>query len=64
MDDYLEGIKIQRILSWGNDISQEKLVEMLSRKIRVEKVAIKDVKCAPSSRQTPAVMKWYSTSTT
>ena len=44
MDDYLEGIKIQRILSWGKDISEEKLVEMLSRKIRVEKVAIKDVK--------------------
>jgi amidophosphoribosyltransferase len=44
MDDYLEGVKIQRILSWGNDISQEKLVEMLTRKIRVEKVAIKDVK--------------------
>jgi len=44
MDDYLESIKIQRILSWGKDISEEKLVEMLSRKIRVEKVAIKDVK--------------------
>src|SRR5579863_1179382 len=44
MDDYLESIKIQRILSWGKDISEEKLVEMISRKIRVEKVAIKDVK--------------------
>lgn len=44
MDDYLESIKIQRILSWGKDITQDKLVEMLSRKIRVEKVAIKDVK--------------------
>jgi amidophosphoribosyltransferase len=44
MDDYLESIKIQRILSWGNDIREERLVEMLSRKIRVEKVAIKDVK--------------------
>src|SRR6201995_1033121 len=44
MDDYLENIKIQRILSWGKDISEDKLVEMLSRKIRVEKVAIKDVK--------------------
>ena len=44
MDDYLESIKIQRILSWGKDITEEKLVEMLSRKIRVEKVAIKDVK--------------------
>src|SRR5258708_954702 len=44
MDDYLESVKIQRILSWGNDINKDKLVEMLSRKIRVEKGAIKDVK--------------------
>jgi amidophosphoribosyltransferase len=44
MDDYLESIKIQRILSWGKDITEDKLVEMISRKIRVEKVAIKDVK--------------------
>src|SRR5882672_486534 len=44
MDDYLKDIKIQRILSWGKDITEDKLVEMLSRKIRVEKVAIKDVK--------------------
>jgi amidophosphoribosyltransferase len=44
VDDYLESVKIQRILSWGNDINKDKLVEMLSRKIRVEKVAIKDVK--------------------
>jgi amidophosphoribosyltransferase len=44
MDDYLRDVKIQRILSWGKDISEDKLVEMLSRKIRVEKVTIKDVK--------------------
>lgn len=44
MDDYLRNIKIQRILSWGKDISEDKLVEMISRKIRVEKVTIKDVK--------------------
>ena len=44
MDDYLEKVKIQRILSWGKDFTEEKLREMLSRKIRVEKVAIKDVK--------------------
>ncbi len=44
MDDYLEGVKLERILSWGNDINKEKLVEMLTRKVRVEKVAIKDVK--------------------
>src|SRR5882757_4632878 len=44
LDDYLEKVKIQRILSWGKDITEDKLVEMISRKIRVEKVAIKDVK--------------------
>jgi amidophosphoribosyltransferase len=44
MDDYLRDIKIQRILSWGKDITEDKLVAMLSRKIRVEKVTIKDVK--------------------
>jgi amidophosphoribosyltransferase len=44
MDDYLKDIKTQRILSWGREITEEKLVEMMSRKIRVEKVAIKDVK--------------------
>ncbi len=44
MDDYLEKIKIQKIISWGKDYTEEKLTEMVSRKIRVEKVAIKDVK--------------------
>src|SRR6201996_1645730 len=44
LDDYLENVKIQRILSWGKDINEEKLRDMMSRKVRVEKVAIKDVK--------------------
>jgi amidophosphoribosyltransferase len=44
LDDYLKRIKIQRILSWGNDITEEKLSEMINRKIRIEKIAIKDVK--------------------
>lgn len=44
MDDYLKEIKIQRILSWGNQIDEEKLAEMINRKIRIEKIAIKDVK--------------------
>jgi len=44
MDDYLKEIKIQRILSWGNQIDKEKLAEMINRKIRIEKIAIKDVK--------------------
>ncbi len=43
-DDYLKKIKVERILSWGNTIDPEKLTEMLSRKIRFEKIAIKDVK--------------------
>lgn len=44
MDDYLKKIKIERILSWGNNIDPEKLEEMINRKIRIEKIAIKDVK--------------------
>src|SRR5215471_6416892 len=44
LDEYLTQIQIQRILSWNNDISKDKLTEMLSRKIRIEKIAIKDVK--------------------
>jgi amidophosphoribosyltransferase len=44
MEDFLKKIKIQRILSWGNDITEEKLSEMINRKVRIEKIAIKDVK--------------------
>ena len=40
----LNKIKVERILSWGNDFDEEKLTEMISRKIRIEKIAIKDVK--------------------
>ncbi len=43
-DDYLKKIKVERILSWGYDFDEEKLREMISRKIRFEKIAIKDVK--------------------
>jgi amidophosphoribosyltransferase len=42
--DYLNKIKIERILSWGKDFDEEKLTEMINRKIRFEKIAIKDVK--------------------
>ena len=44
LDDYLKKVKIQRILAWGKDITEEKLSEMINRKIRIEKIAIKDVK--------------------
>ena len=44
MEDYLNKIKIERILSWDKDFDTEKLSEMINRRIRVEKIAIKDVK--------------------
>lgn len=44
MEHYLNQIKVERILSWGNNIDPEKLTEMVNRKIRIEKIAIKDVK--------------------
>jgi len=43
-EDYLNEIKIERIMSWGKDYDEEKLAEMVNRKIRIEKIAIKDVK--------------------
>ncbi|MEO8854594.1 MAG: amidophosphoribosyltransferase [Ginsengibacter sp.] len=42
--DYLNKIKIERILSWGKDYDPEKLAEMVNRTVRMEKIAIKDVK--------------------
>ncbi|MCH5716512.1 amidophosphoribosyltransferase [Niabella hibiscisoli] len=44
MQMYLNKIKTERILSWGKDYDEEKLEEMISRRIRVGKIAIKDVK--------------------
>ncbi|MEO8582409.1 MAG: amidophosphoribosyltransferase [Flavitalea sp.] len=44
VDDYLKKVKIEKILSWNGDFSEEKLSEMINRKIRTEKIAIKDVK--------------------
>ncbi|HPG11022.1 MAG TPA: amidophosphoribosyltransferase [Chitinophagaceae bacterium] len=44
MEDFLNKVKIERILSWNKDFDEEKLSEMINRKIRIEKIAIKDVK--------------------
>jgi amidophosphoribosyltransferase len=44
MGDYLNKIKIEKILSWGKDYDEEKLSEMINRSPRIEKIAIKDVK--------------------
>jgi amidophosphoribosyltransferase len=43
-EDYLNDIKVERISSWGADVDPEKLHEMINRKVRMEKIAIKDVK--------------------
>ena len=43
-EDYLNKIKIERILSWGKEFDSDKLSEMINRKVRIEKIAIKDVK--------------------
>jgi len=44
MEDFLNQIKVQRIMAWGKDFDEEKLSEMVNRKIRVEKITTKDVK--------------------
>lgn len=44
MEEYLNKIKVERILSWNGNVTPEKLEEMVNRKIRQEKIAIKDVK--------------------
>ncbi len=43
-EDYLNNIKVERIASWGANVDPEKLHEMINRKVRMEKIAIKDVK--------------------
>ena len=43
-EDYLNEIKKERILARGADITEEKLSEIINRKVRIEKIAIKDVK--------------------
>jgi amidophosphoribosyltransferase len=41
---YLNNIKVQRITSWGKDFTQEQLTEMINRRVRIEKIAVKDAK--------------------
>jgi amidophosphoribosyltransferase len=43
-EDYLNEIKKERILSWNKDFDDARLSEMINRKVRIEKIAIKDVK--------------------
>ncbi len=41
---YLNEIKVQRIQSWDKSFDEAKLREMIERRVRIEKIAIKDVK--------------------
>lgn len=41
---YLNEIKIQRIQGWDKNFDEAKLREMIERRVRIEKIAIKDVK--------------------
>lgn len=43
-EKYLNEIKIARIQSWDKNYNEEKLREMIERRVRIEKIAIKDVK--------------------
>jgi len=43
-EHYLNQIKVERIASWGKEVDPERLHEMINRKVRMEKIAIKDVK--------------------
>ena len=49
LEDYLNNVKKEKILNWGKDpivngYDEEKLSELINRRIRIEKIAIKDVK--------------------
>jgi len=44
LEDYLNEIKTNRILEWNGQFDKEQLSEMIHRRVRIEKIAIKDVK--------------------
>ncbi|WP_295125924.1 amidophosphoribosyltransferase [uncultured Chitinophaga sp.] len=44
LEHYLNRIKVERIMSWDKDFDEEKLHEMVNRRVRIDKIAIKDVK--------------------
>lgn len=44
LEDYLKEIKINKILSRRDSMTEEEMHELISRRVRIEKLAIKDVK--------------------
>jgi amidophosphoribosyltransferase len=43
-EDYLNKIKVERIAALDAPVDREKLTELVNRRVRIEKIAIKDVK--------------------
>lgn len=43
-ESYLNEIKVSRIMGWEKDFDEDKLRQMIERRVRIEKIAIKDVK--------------------
>lgn len=44
LEDYLNDIKLDRIRTKGKEMTDEEMLELISRRVRIEKIAIKDVK--------------------
>lgn len=44
LEDYLTQVKLQRIVAKRDTITEEELNELISRRVHIEKIAIKDVK--------------------
>ncbi len=44
LEDYLNDIKLDRIRTKGKEMTDEEMLEIISRRVRIEKIAIKDVK--------------------
>ena len=44
LEDYLNEIKLQRIKTRGHEMTDDELRELVNRRVRIEKIAIKDVK--------------------
>jgi len=44
LEDYLKDVKLQKILNKRYSMTEEEMSELISRRVRIEKIAIKDVK--------------------
>jgi len=44
LEDYLNEIKLHKITANGDKMTEEEMLELIARRVRIEKIAIKDVK--------------------